>query len=703
MRPCRWGGRGLEALAVLALVLGACALAAFHLRTLPPLTDGRDGLTPTHFGASVMLACGRGFVNPASSEIPALDDFLNGKSGAFAPSSLPQEVHTIGMDPFVGCHRYLFYVVGLLWRGLGISWEHLKVLNVLFYGVMAVLLYAMFRLGMNPVFSLVMSALFLVTPGPIDVLPYLRDFSKAIFIYGVVFLLGFLMRRPVTGRRLLWMSLLLGTLIGLGLGFRQDMLIALPPALATLLLGVRAEDGWGIRRRILACLLLLLPFYALASPIFAVMRQEGPLSYHHIATGFASVCESGLPLEQASYQRMYAPDDAVVHAAYTSYAYRREGVDHPITPWGFEAATAARGYVLETMRTFPADMLLRGYAATLWALGMTPSDVYRHEVSPYEMSSVPLVRRLAIFELPVEQAVFRWMKFIVPMVLLLISLSNFRMALGVLLFTLYLCGYTSLQFQPRHNFHLGFVPFWFLGFILNAPLQTGLILIRQRGQSIAGRFKGVWLPALGRGLGFGALATLLLLGPLFAARAWQYRSAGAIREHCAQAPCEAMAVKQEPAGEDVLFRVEQDTPETIQMSSAPLPFSLSALGIVLLPPFLSAATGEAFIAACSGEALPALPAPSGPDLRSEYWVAEFASEGRQFDVKLAYDTDNPWDNFSRTLVLHPSQPQKMERLRYFFPVYEYRSGSQYGRNASRAFCWPARMPPCSGECTGSRT
>lgn len=37
----------------------------------------------------------------------------------------------------------------------------------------------------------------------------------------------------------------------------------------------------------------------------------------------------------------------------------------------------------------------------------------------------------------------------------------------MMLLALYLCGYTSLQFEPRHAFHLSFVPLWFVGTALS--------------------------------------------------------------------------------------------------------------------------------------------------------------------------------------------------------------------------------------------
>ncbi len=668
-RRAKW--RHTDLILCALLLVSAAAFAMAYLRNIPHHNDGRDGLTPSHFGASVMLASGRGFVNPIGGAAAELDAFLAQQRNSFDPSTLPKNIQVIDDDPFAACHRYLFSAIGLVWRLAGISWDNLRILLVIFFCLTAAAAYGVFRLGMNPVLSAFFTACFMTSPALLDTFPYLRDFCKAFFFLLILFVLGKLLLTPLKRRALWILAALLGLVIGVGLGFRQDLLITLPPAFAVLLLGLPAGS---IRDRVCACLLLALCFLLPAWPVLSVMRQQGPLSYHHIATGLATPCESALPVDPASYDRIYSPNDPVVHATYTSYAHRVQGVKESIPPWKRAAAQAAQGFVREVMRTFPADMLARGYAATLWALGISPAHVVW-----FEVGSPELVQRIIAWEAPVREWILPLMKYLVPTALLLLSLFSVRLALALFLLLLYFCGYTSLQFQARHCFHLAIVSFWFVGFLLDVPVKAVLSL-RTKKARFSPREA---LHAVCRLLSFVAVGAFLVIVPLQAARAWQHRTVSAIADACRKAVCEPLPIEESNAAGKALFRL----PGKESLALADLKTESIRLAPALagqaLPPFL-ALPAYACFATWPGwtkiKTNVALLLSLGHDPNTEYLMAEFLCDSQAIPIDLVFASNGPSDGFSQGVVARAAPFKESQHLRYFFPVYEYPAGAWQGRS-----------------------
>ena len=75
-----------------------------------------------------------------------------------------------------------------------------------------------------------------VSPVQLANLPHLRDYSKAPFTVALVMILVALVLRPRRTRDVLLLSLGYGLVMGVGYGFRTDLLVDIPPFLISVAL-----------------------------------------------------------------------------------------------------------------------------------------------------------------------------------------------------------------------------------------------------------------------------------------------------------------------------------------------------------------------------------------------------------------------------------------------------------------------------------
>ena len=142
---------------------------------------------------------------------------------------LPEEPNSVS-----AYHRYLLYTVALFWRIFGISWTSLEPLCALLLGGCAVAVYGIMRLGMGRLLSALLTLAFVLSPQMLTMLPSLRDFGKAPFLLLIIFLLGVFIKYRLGTKTLAGLSVLLGLLNGIAMGFRQDALYLFSPRASSL-------------------------------------------------------------------------------------------------------------------------------------------------------------------------------------------------------------------------------------------------------------------------------------------------------------------------------------------------------------------------------------------------------------------------------------------------------------------------------------
>jgi hypothetical protein len=108
-----------------------------------------------YFEPAVMVACGRGFV-VSRPQVPAMVPFLLRQVDRFSCDAIPANA-PLGTDDLfqLGSWRYLMLTVAATWRLFGVAWSALGPLFGALFGATIVASYAIFRLGMGPLLSVV--------------------------------------------------------------------------------------------------------------------------------------------------------------------------------------------------------------------------------------------------------------------------------------------------------------------------------------------------------------------------------------------------------------------------------------------------------------------------------------------------------------------------------------------------------------------
>ncbi len=621
-------GRGGEAGPVLLVLVVALVAGGAYLMAWVDTIGPAYGVEPSWFASSVMVATGHGFVFPKVPEMPALEAFLRQETMWLDPKALPDHPNTHEVLSFEACHPYLVQSVGWTWRLFGISWHTLKVLPLLMFAVSAAFVYGIFRLGMNRAFSFLGALLFMWTPAVLIMVPSLRDFGKVPFLLGAVFLMGCIIRFRLGRGRYLGLCALLGLLLGVGMGFRQD---ALPFAPLALVVAMGAAQGdrrrLGVLMRVAGATVLAAGFLFPSWRVLINMRSGQSEQAHHLIQGLTTPCFDQLGMARPAYEFAYMTNDYYVYAIENSYN-RRISDKNPFMIYDNPAAAeAGRDWVKQVAVTCPADLITRGYAAVLWGMGNTgvhikPGLDFSPFIENLQRRLLPLGRHFAGFG-----AVY------VCSGLLLLAARSWRRGLFALLLVLYACGYVSLLFEFRHCFHIAFVPVWFALFVADKVLY-GLWLLRfpearrEAGAAVRSPSRW-WCPAVRRAFVFAAVTLLVLLGGLYAARAWQHFAVGGM---LARAEASTLA--------PVTTTVEDRGEWQVHRPTATIP------------------------------GLGGVPAAEVSETPTAYLVAEFAPSDRPRQVWVRYRQGNIENDFSHFFEVRPSPAGDDGPMRYFFPVFE---------------------------------
>ncbi|MEK7795730.1 MAG: hypothetical protein AAB353_14425, partial [Candidatus Hydrogenedentota bacterium] len=424
------------------------------------------------------------------------------------------------------------------------------------YALNAAFVYGLFRLIARPVPSALLTLFLVLSPVQLGELTALRDFSKAPFIAGGIWALGRLvLARPAATAQLGW-SIVLGSIVGLGMGFRQDLLVFVPFCL--LVLPFVSEDslthGWKLR--IARTATFLAAFVVTAFPVLSGARAEGTNTFHVMAMGLISPFGVEAGLTDASYSPGYVYKDPWTVGLIRNHAYRsafRDGerVGDVVRPELVEAISfpgkkyddASASFYFDYVFTFPWDVALRGYAAVLRVLDFAP-------MSPHSDDQV------VTWDLPDFER--RWIeprwsllgflygtgKYLFAAAVVFAAAIRIRYGLALAFVTLYFAGITSLQFDTRHYFHLEFAYWWMLLFVAHV-IWTAISHLRERGAMAIGGVTGAARCLRRTGAAIAILAAIAGL-PLVSAWAVQSRNVNILSRQWHEAKLEKIAVKPEP-------------------------------------------------------------------------------------------------------------------------------------------------------------
>lgn len=479
------------------------------------------------FGPAAMYACSRGYVNPDLDHAPKLREFLDvipeikasrpPDVKSFSPSDLPEDVPTLPFNAIQRRELYLIYSVGLVWRIFGISWASVAVLQGLLYGLTCTAAYALFRLGMGRFASTLLALLFLSSPIHLEYLPALRDYSKAPFILAAAFLAGLVTRQPMTIKRLALLAAACGAIIGIGIGFRIDVIICLPVFLGCCLFLLPEGLRETIAQRATSAAVCTLMFALCSLPVL-MQLGEGGNKGHPALLGFMKPYSHRLGVGGTPYELGHKYLDIEPLTIVNAFV-RHETPDSP--PVMYEAPpyeAAASRYTNLFIKTFPADVLIRAYAATLRVVD---------ELRAGPDHAVPLGVKNGFLEAifkareRVERLLLTRTRYVA--ILALLAMAGYRLRLGFAAFgmLMYFAGYSAVQFGARNCFHLQVIPLWVTGFVVSAAFAA---LVRWSRDALPIPTRQESVKVAGRIVLFAVCAIVLLAVPLSLARAYQQRT-----------------------------------------------------------------------------------------------------------------------------------------------------------------------------------
>lgn len=667
-------------LLVAALVFVLAGLGAWGylrndaIKVRPDATPDDYSLLP-----SLLWATGHGFsftIDP----LPDCDAFLLQQQEAIEPDAVPSDLHCFpAIARSVQDRQNLLYLVGIIWRVFGISWSNLKIALAVIFAINAVLTYALFRLGMNRLLSIVGVLLAMTAPVLLRETPWLRSVCKAPFILVSILIIGHILTTRMRPRTILFLALLTGCVIGVGFGFRQDPLICLPAAAGAIALGARIESKHWFAYRMLACVLLAAAFTVTGWPSLRITRDTGGSNAFYLIQGFSASCLAEADLRPPFYAVATDTDDYLIHGIISEYAdklpdadtenYRSVAVMRqahfvamlqsaptravcdvlaPMLPGDLElcAPTAefvGRSLVRDLHTTFPGDFVTRWYGTVL--------RVIRGMRCPASMQEdVPIARALRAIHQPISAHLEHYGHWYALATVLAVASQSVWLALCLLGILLYFGGYVSLEFQTRHAFHLNFLAYWFPLFLLGGAWRVARGACRFRMMGLLNGIRNLrgWLPYIGRPAVLSLCMLLILVSLLYGARWFQMREMRDLRDRFAHADLEPLP-----------YHTMEKDGRTLYVPDAFPAFQESVLD--RLHEFLA---GRGF------------PAIAQPIVRSEYVVLETETTGGGGDFSYQ---GNMQDIFFR--LRNADGPT---RVLIFTPVFKY-ADSYMTRETSSAY------------------
>ena len=492
-------------------------------------SGGAQYFYQSDFGPAVMLACGREFLDPDTQNAPALAAFLLQQTDSLACRDLPSVIPVAAMNAFQRSSRYLEVAVALIWKLTGVSWSRLAILPGLLFGAVATLTYGVLRLAMSRAVALV-ALLPSVTSTPNFMqVPQVRDYAKGPFLLAVVLIMGLVVLGPADRRRVYAWSLLAGAVVGVGLGFRTDLVIAvLPFALA---LAVLVPPALPIRARIVAIAMFLLSFVVVSLPVLRGLSGGGNHG-HVILLGLGADFDGPLRIDPPVYEFGGRYVDSLPFTTINSHAIRVGRRKHAAEAASTDYERAAAAYLGQIAASFPADLMTRVVAAI-------------HTVSKYFLDSslyppVQLRSESIRAAYPLRARVLWRLGMAGAMALaaatVVVSASSPRAAGLIVLVLIGFAGASAIQFHERHFYYLQFVPWWAFGLLAQTTID------RRRLMRVVTRRH------VTRALIFAAVVSGITGGGIGLLRAYQQRTATRLFEGYEAAPRSPLPMLEQSAG-----------------------------------------------------------------------------------------------------------------------------------------------------------
>lgn len=660
---CRISHTFICVLITFASTFGITLLFAHSLKE--PLL--RSSLEPLNFFyPAVFFAAGYGMGTTNIDNIPDLAEFVFHATNEFDTEKIPENIELSPLGtPFDLSHIYLLYAIGWFWRLFGVSIDSLILFSAFANSVTACILYGVFRLWMNSIFSLFATTFITSSPTFLMMSLVPRDYGKAPFILAVFLILIQLLLYSKSAYKFLILSLLLGLILGFGVGFRQDVFILLPVVLVVLVFIAKVRSKKPFSVRILALVLCVTSFLLPATPVLHAMAlEENQVSPHSFLLGMAPEVEAQLKFGGASYNWLRGKifdafeledmKDASPYAQITTYA-RRHGyqgkmlnkysaeyryvhgdgngpllIDPSLYFRGPSYGFWGRKLVWEIIYSFPADIVARAWAS-VFAITDIPIGMCSR-MQELRRTHYIVLEYLFVVHQALSRLVAGYGWIFILSFLIVLSTLQFKFTLYLTGLLIFLCGYPSLLFQYRHSFYLIFIPFgaFFLCTYTVFFFLSMLPIGRRRKYSYSpNTLVCNWKVLLRRALFYVISMLTLFFLPLVTLRTWQHTRVLEIARVLEEMPLELVPVESTVSQDKVLLS-----------PTHPLPGLNDAEN---MPP------GET---------------------AWEYLALVFDTSGKDITLNITYSPESLVYGFEQNIVLHGVPDEERGRVTFFFPVYE---------------------------------
>ncbi len=529
-----------------ALVTGILYCRAFERSRVPPEPWVKQ------LGAAVAFACGHGYADPGYEPSPAVAAFLEQQRDRISCADLPAGTPMRPPNFTQSLYRYMTISVGVTWRLFGVSWTSLPFLLGLLYAASAAAVYGVFRLAVSRVSAAAGTLIMIVSPLELRFLPQLRDYAKTPFILTLILILGLLVVRRFSRRRVLLLAAAYGAVMGVGFGFRNDLLVNVLPFIVTVILFLPAPIRSHARLKLAAVALAAASFVICAWPIITAYKA-GSNTTHVALLGLMSAFDAPLGVSGSVYGWGAFYDDGLVMKTVGSYAERVH--QRPVAVLSSEYERAAGEYLLFIARYWPADLVIRGYASILRVLEL-PFQLRSHTTAAPPAISSDIIRRLYA----IRDALFSRLSGIgLPITALAIvasAASSVRVATWLLAALLYFAAYPAVQFDARHYFFLEFIPWLALALVCEGAWRR----LRAARDQRAGPVLASAFAAGGgrRALAFAVASIVALAGTILGLRAYQQRHVTALLASYLELPADDLTLIRTQTGyRQILLRPDQ--------------------------------------------------------------------------------------------------------------------------------------------------
>lgn len=461
------------------VVFAAAGLAGIHAI----FTTGFTHFYQRNTLEALMWACGHGMVNPAG--LPeAATRFLDGQSRSLSCAVLDDVARQPGgPGNLFYSQLYLSWAVAGLWRLFGISYDALAPLFFALHGLYALAGFVLARLFFPRWAALAVGLLLATSPLALSAFYTIRDYSKAPFIlWALVFIV--LALRARSRRSLFAWAALAGLATGLGSGFRVDVMIVAPLALAVFVLGVRGCHP--LSARFLAGGVYTALFLAFVAPVVSGSGASGGFGWIWLQ-GFTTPYSEHLKIGEAPYDLGWRYDDNLtMYSIGADIAAGRENADMPGALPPSETVSGSSRYTLTTLPPlFFADIATRALKSAAWMSGyfglLAPPHQYADPANLGYPAEGAVARVTKNIYDPLRS---KWLPYlgIAGLIAFLarVYLRSPREAFWLAIVLGVLLAYSSIQFSRRHNFHLEVVTWLSLASLVALPFMAAELRARAR-------------------------------------------------------------------------------------------------------------------------------------------------------------------------------------------------------------------------------